>query len=109
MDSLKNVMAGLLAMIFVMALGFTGKISQPAINLIVYVLFIAVFFIGSSLKACSKRVNVVKQYDTVVAVEPKSESMFFVRAYHFLYFSLNSLIGALMGSLILLISLKGMH
>ena len=95
METLKNFLAGLGAMLLVLVLGFTGVISRPTINFMYHILFVLLLIVPLLLKACSKKVNIIKQYDTVIGVEPKSNSLFFVNMYHFLYLSYNCVCGVL--------------
>lgn len=104
MDTAASFISMLLAMMLVMALGFLKLLGNVEPILLFYV-FIALLVISSLLlKVLSYKVNIVKQYDVVISIEPKGNSNIFAALYKVISMSNSILCGALCGSILLVLA-----
>lgn len=104
MDTGASFITMLMAMLLVMALGFMKILGNVEPVILLYGFMVLLLLSVFSLKILSYKVNLIRQYDIVVSIEPKGKSTFFVALYKAIYFSNSVISGALSGSMILFVA-----
>jgi hypothetical protein len=104
MDSGASFFIMLAAMLVVMAIGFLKLVGIGPITLLFWVTLLLQVAISIFHKLASKKVNIIKQQDVIVGIEPIGKNIFIARFYSHLYVINGLVTGVFSGCLLILLS-----